>query len=676
MKHTILISILFFFFLSNISAQRLPIRWGKISKDEVNLSVFSPDKEAAAIMLCKYGRLTIDNGYVVWEIHERIKILKPEGVVYGTVTIPYFNDSRGAFIYGQTRANNMITDGTERICYWDDKQANYIHESARLIKAQTFNYDGNNETVSSISKEDVEYVDITSENKELRFQLPDVKVGSIIEYIYTISTDNWMYPRKWNFHSEIPTLRSEAYAEFEEWVKYSMLYQGALLMQKYNGVTTNSWVLENLPALKQEPFSDAHTNYSDKITFQLVMYYKPSELTFQTGEWITLNNSWEGVIKKFKDEGFFGYVLLNKPFLKNKVQTVVNENDTKLDMMKKLYYFVSENMVWNGEYALHISTPQLQMFDDKKGNNYDINMLLCDLLRAHDIDAKPVLISTRDHGLVSKVLPILNQFNHILVLVTTNSGSYLLDATNPFVPFNLLPTNDLNSFGLILNDNCVADWFAINQPFTAKQSYTSKINIEENGNANFSVKCFYAEYFAIQKREEISRCIDNEAIANLLINLPTQNCKIDSLVIENKFKKELPLIVNIYFSTKCNVENNTITIEPILRKMVETNPFQTNNRWYPINFNFPQVYKYFAEINFPQGYTIEGNTANEQLSLFEDRLSFEYKLNSNGNVISLSTNVSVKETVIEKEYFTDVKNVFTLAEDLWNNKILMKKVEN
>jgi len=73
---------------------------------------------------------------------------------------------------------------------------------------------------------------------------------------------------------------------------------------------------------------------------------------------------------------------------------------------------------------------------------------------------------------------------------------------------------------------------------------------------------------------------------------------------------------------------------------------------------------------------MDGNTVNEQLSLFEDRLSFEYKLNSNGNVISLSTNVSVKETVIEKEYFTDVKNVFTLAEDLWNNKILMKKVEN
>ncbi|GEM_PF-6286295 len=79
----------------NVTAQSaVNMKFGKPTKEELQMTTYAEDSTAEAVVLCRLTDVNFSiqqNGYLV-DYHEkiRIKVLKPEGTRWANMTIPYY----------------------------------------------------------------------------------------------------------------------------------------------------------------------------------------------------------------------------------------------------------------------------------------------------------------------------------------------------------------------------------------------------------------------------------------------------------------------------------------------------------------------------------------------------------------------------------------------------------
>src|SRR5690606_35832886 len=75
-----------------------------------------------------------------------------------------------------------------------------------------------------------------------KFALPNVKKGSVIEYKYSVSSQNKFNFRDWEFQWRIPVIYSEYVAKMIPFYEYTFIFQGASKFDVYE-----SYVDKGLP---------------------------------------------------------------------------------------------------------------------------------------------------------------------------------------------------------------------------------------------------------------------------------------------------------------------------------------------------------------------------------------------------------------------------------------------
>jgi hypothetical protein len=178
MKKNLFIPFFLLLLVSSMAmAQKAPIRWGKLLPTDAGMTVYSKDPKAGAVVLCDYG--TADVGpRTEYTRHVRIKILNEDGLKYANVEIPYKEYDR--------------------------------YDVFSQLKAQTINVENNGRRIKTkVRGRDIEDVQVDRFNKKKVFRFPDVKVGSIIEYEYTIHSLDLVKLHDWYFQSTIPVMWSE-----------------------------------------------------------------------------------------------------------------------------------------------------------------------------------------------------------------------------------------------------------------------------------------------------------------------------------------------------------------------------------------------------------------------------------------------------------------------------------
>ena len=92
------------------------------------------------------------------------------------------------------------------------------------------------------------------------------------------------------------------------------------------------------------------------------------------------------------------------------------------------------------------------------GNAFEINLLLQNLLHSEGFDSYPMLLSTRDNGLATKIYPVISDFNYVIVKLDINDKTYYLDATNPYLAFGEIPFYCLNQYGRVYDIEYASYW--------------------------------------------------------------------------------------------------------------------------------------------------------------------------------------------------------------------------
>lgn len=164
-----------------LSAQEKPeLKFGKVSAADFNLSKHSFDTSAGAVYISDIGSAEFDSGKegdltLVYNYYQRIKIFSKNGFGAATVSIPVF--------------------------HFGDRKEKLVK-----IKAATYNLENGKIAVAELEPSSVFTEKVDKEMDVLKFTLPAVKEGSIIEVMYSLKSDLIEHVRAWCFQGRYPVL--------------------------------------------------------------------------------------------------------------------------------------------------------------------------------------------------------------------------------------------------------------------------------------------------------------------------------------------------------------------------------------------------------------------------------------------------------------------------------------
>lgn len=194
MKKVFLCIALFVCFMINTQAQKSPMKYGKIEKADLEMSVYKKDTSASAVILCDYGHTyfnySSEKGFqIIFERHTRIKILGKNGYSWADVSIPYYESMQG-----KDKISTL-------------KGYTYNLEDGKIVKEKL---EGKARFTEKINKN----------WSAQKFTMPNVKVGSVIEFKYAITTDFKYNFQSWQFQYSIPVIWSEYITQIPEYYSY------------------------------------------------------------------------------------------------------------------------------------------------------------------------------------------------------------------------------------------------------------------------------------------------------------------------------------------------------------------------------------------------------------------------------------------------------------------------
>src|SRR5690606_9601161 len=201
---TTLIALLFTFFSITAFAQEYGFPFGKTLLDELTMTTYERDTSASAVVLNEFGNAYISSGTynLVFNYHVKIKILKKDGLSQADFAIPLYKSTTGK------------------------------KEEVKDIRASTFNLENNRIEESGLDLRNIYSEDLNKYWDQKKFALPNVRVGSVIEIMFTIESPFIFNFRKWEFQTDIPKIYSEYWARIPGNYIYNMTLKGFLKLTK------------------------------------------------------------------------------------------------------------------------------------------------------------------------------------------------------------------------------------------------------------------------------------------------------------------------------------------------------------------------------------------------------------------------------------------------------------
>lgn len=641
----------------NLSAQETSIKWGKIPDEELKMTSYDLDTSAAALVLADIGYFTYDlrapDQLTELNVHRRIKILKRNGFSEGDIEIPYYSKDR----------------------YQDIIQ----------LKAQIFNPDGSKR---SIEKKDF-FEEKTAEGYTTKkFTFPEIQVGSVIEYSYVMQTKDWVRIPTWYFQTDIPVRLSEYVLNIPEFLEFVIISRGRELdrneqfLESGIGIRNRKYILavKDAPALKEEAFITTMTDYTAHVIFQI-------SGTVQNGIRQPYLSDWKTVAKELLESENFGKRIDRKANFNDaydKVAPLVASAKTPEEKVKTIYHFVLDHIKWDGTNGIYQTEPLNKVFELKKGDAAGVNLMLIALLKAFGFDAKPLLVSTREHGQPIELYPIRSQFNYVLAFLKHNDKIQLLDATHHQRPMGLPAIRALNNKGWVV-DAEKPEWVDI-APGRSSSTRMFNITLNEEGKAFGKIVSAYDGYAALEVREELTKKDDPQSSSQAPeedndedVSATLANIEYDSVTIKNldDIYKTLAYNAKVVIPEGGTVNGDFIYLNPVLHPAFDENPFKQTVREYPVDIPYPLSHRYVLNLTIPEGYAVEQMPEQVSLSLPENGGKFTFlvsKLAGTARTFQINSTIQINQVHFEPEEYTAIKKFFDLIIEKQQEQLVLKKI--
>jgi hypothetical protein len=618
MKKLLLILTLPLLTCFNLFSQKAPVRFGDIDMEDMLMTIYPLDTTASAVILCDYGFFRAGN--IQFTRNLRVKILKKNGYYWANAVFP--------------------TDPNTK------------------LKGVTCNLVNGKIVQEKLKNESIFTERVTDQSYRLRIAMPNVKVGSIIDLEFSF----FGMPREWNFQDMVPVRYSELNIEPSSRVRFKCTFYG---LEHLAVSTPDRWIARNMPAFKDEPFMNSDENYITKLRIdilEIVGYHQ-----FAT--------TWDNISQDLLKLDKFGMAMDISGYLNDMTKSIKSTGATGVQEMKMAFDSIRQTMKWNETETFLTSSPTLgTVFRKKTGNSADINLMLYQLLKKLDIEVVPVVLSTRSNGILSPLSPSYSRINYVITQATVEGNKYLLDPSENYIPYYLLPFRCLNYNGrtvvkegsqpvelstarmnkkvTMYNLEMTEDHELKGDLSTVNTDYAA-LDLRKKYHSFNSVDEFLDDY----KKEKVGLIINNSHIDNL-----------DSIykpVIEN-YKVEI--------SSKVNSVGDELFILPMLYDQVIENPFKSEDRRFPVDYGYRIENTVITTLKMPSGYTISSLPPKVVLRMPDNSATFLFDAVDNGSEVKITGKLTISKSLISTDQYLNFREFYDQLVKKEAEPVILKKI--
>lgn len=608
--------------------------WLEVTAQERELKEVPGDPGALAIQLF-FADYRNDDSQTQFFYH-RIKILTEEGKKYANVEIPILP----LYHFVDVQARTIHPDGS--IVEFTDKPFEKILGKTR----------------------DIKFVAKT-------FTLPDVTVGSIIEYKYRYDWAKYVFDTTWSIQHDLFTVKEHfsLIASKRQLITRHAKSDGSRLAHVVYGNipppkrTPGGAIeleLENVPAFKSEEYAPPATDLKPIVRF----FYGGDEIKSPEAFWQDYGRAWFG-----QSEHFIG----NRDSIRNAAsQAMGNETDPE-KKLRKLYARAQQTRNLSFERRRTRQEEKKEELKENEnasdvlergyGTHNDISRLFVALARGAGFDAQLVRAPDRKQYFFKMNYLSASQLGSEIVVVKLNGNDLFLDPGTEFCPFGLVRWIHTSDKGLKLDSN--GGTFVVITPAVAEQSQIHRVahvtlapdgslkgslNVEFKGNSALERRLGALQDDDAGRRKEL----EDEAKAWLpegalaaLENVQGWEDTDDLLRVH--YKIEVPAFAAV-------AGKRLLIPSALFRTTRQKLAFQHKERRYPVYFSFAYQEMDNLILTVPEGYMAESVPTAQDVKLAFTRFATARSFTNNQFVSKRA--LIVNGIVFSVSQYPDLKGFF------------------
>lgn len=648
---------------------KLPVKFGKVIPEDFNVTVAGPDSAAGAVVIADYGLSTFEpsnSGWfdLVFKHSRRIKILRQNAFEAATIVIP------------------LYVEGSQTEKLLSLHAATYTLENGKVVETRV--------------EEKTVFTDQLSRHwVEKKFTFPALKEGAIIEYTYTQSSPFIFNLQPWSFQGEYPCLWSEYQVDMPNFFKYVTLGHGyanydinttdSRTMQFRltipggaesddhqtfeDLVVTHRWVMKNVSALKEEPFTTSLENYKARIEFQLAQYNFTEFRYYKDimGNWGSIS---EGLLK---EEDFGADLDKGNGWMDDDLRPLLQGAASETEKARRIFAFVRDKFNCTSHGSLYMSDPLKTVFKNKHGNEAELNLLLVAMLRHEKIAADPVILSTRANGFANEIYPLLSRFNYVICRATVDSNWYYLDGSEPWLGFGRLPERCYNGYARVLNQELPAfvsldadsmQEAKVTLAFITRADKGSGLTGRVTSTPGFNEACGLREKLKTTSQGDYFKTIKSTYTPDFTVS----NLEIDSLN-----RPDDPLQVGYDLDIHPDSNSDLFYFNPMLNEGYKENPFKSADRKYPVEMPFAMDETYTLNMDIPEGYVVDELPKPTKVLFNDDEGYFEYLIVKGDGNIQFRSRIKFNKANFKPEDYASLREFFGFVVKKESEQIVFKK---
>lgn len=641
------------FWALNAVAQTLEpnLKWGKPTDYEMTMTEYADDRDADAVELCRVVSVCyqwINNDFRVNNyVKCRLKVLKPDGKRVGDQTISI-----------------RVNDPNHRV------------ESVRGLKATTYNME-NGKVVKTKMENSMIHEELYDKNTKLvKFSVPQVRVGSVIEYEYRLDSDFFYDLRDWYAQKGIPVFFTKYELAVPEWFSFSLDQTGMSRLEhekKSSSMTIGDVHLSvdediftgrNLPALKDDDFVWCAEDYGSKITHELKGIYVPGAVYKNyTSTWEDIDNMLLG------DEEFGGRIKKSSPLKDDILSAGIPAISNPQERAAACWQLLRKKVRWNGDYAFWAKSGS-KVLKEGTGTNADINFLYINMLHDAGLEAYPVALRLRSKGRLPLSHASLKYLTTFVVGIQIDDTTVAyMDASAEDGYLNVLPSRLLTQMARTIRKGRQGEW--VNLLSTAQSTVTIAVQgtLNEEGLITGSrlTKCVGESAANLRKKWRTAK----DSIDVIHSMQESDAMEVTQYQLEGRYDFSPTVFETVNFTKTCTTAGDLIYLNPLVFLPQQKNPFTADTRNLPVEFPYSQRETLNVMLKLPEGWQVE--EAPKPVILKFDGITARIIVQQNGDMLQTQYRLDISRTFFSQEQYQELKNFLDKLVESNKQIITLKK---
>jgi hypothetical protein len=564
--------------------------WQQPAPDELSMKSYPADPNAPAVFLFREETVNDDIHYHTF--YARVKILSEKGKeMFGDVEIPYnarFSTIRN--ISGRT----IHSDGTVVPFTGGPHDKLLVKNGSERVMAKVFS-------------------------------LPDVQVGSILEYKWVLGySDDYFVPPNWVIQHVIPVLKAHYHFAptvarggnlryivsdfFGHQIESSQLLYTHILPSG-DKITTNAdgsydLTVDNIPATPHEDFLPPFQGLAYRLTFYYSPFRTPSEY------WKTLGGYWSKEFDRFANPS---------GKIREAVNGIIAPGDKDQQKVQKIYAAVMklENTSFTREHSaeenkadgLRVKNAE-DIWARQRGDDGEITRLFVAMVRAAGLKAYGAIVVNRDNDIFNQYYLTWSQFDDEVALVSIDGKDVFFDPGQRYCEFGKLHWKHTRAGGIRQTGDGTAIFSTPGPNYKDNDlERTAKLTLDPDGHVNGLFYETMTGAQALNWRQAALRsdeaAIKKEFEGELQHSMPPGvEVKTNHFVGLTDYTAPLMAVVNVS-GTLGSQTGKHVFVPAVFFEAGNAPLFAETHRENPVDMNYPYMVHDDFQLTLPPSATVE-----------------------------------------------------------------------